>query len=71
MLRDGGADQRGTQVGTIVEGKTEFYSGRLSKKERKSNLAEEILAGALVSVFFLGGGIVGLCWCAGGGQGVR
>ena len=32
------------QVGTIVQGNTEFYSARLTKAERKINLAEEVLA---------------------------
>ncbi|KZF21206.1 Fcf2-domain-containing protein [Xylona heveae TC161] len=34
-----------SQVGTIIEGPTEFYSSRLSNKERKQTLAGEILAG--------------------------
>lgn len=33
-----------SQVGTIVEGPTEFYSGRIQKRDRKQTLAEEILA---------------------------
>ncbi|KAK9480359.1 Fcf2 pre-rRNA processing-domain-containing protein [Lipomyces japonicus] len=32
------------QTGTIVEGPTEFFSSRLTKKERKQTLADEILA---------------------------
>ncbi|KAJ2708534.1 dTDP-fucopyranose mutase [Coemansia spiralis] len=32
------------ESGTIVEGPTEFYSGRLTKKERRSNLVDEVLA---------------------------
>lgn len=32
------------QTGTIIEGNTEYYSARLSNKERKKTLAEEILA---------------------------
>lgn len=32
------------QVGTVIEGATEFYSSRLTKKQRRSNLAEEIMA---------------------------
>jgi hypothetical protein len=32
------------QVGTVIEGSTEFYSSRLTKKQRRSNLAEEIMA---------------------------
>jgi hypothetical protein len=33
-----------SQVGTLVEGPTEFYSARLTKKERKRTLVEEVLA---------------------------
>lgn len=32
-----------SQVGTIIEGPTEYFSGRLSNKERKKTLVEEIL----------------------------
>lgn len=32
------------QVGTIVEGRAEFFSGRLTRKERKRTLVEEVLA---------------------------
>ncbi|KAJ4840723.1 hypothetical protein Tsubulata_044245 [Turnera subulata] len=32
------------QVGTVVESATEFYSGRLTKKERKATLADELLS---------------------------
>eukprot|EP00961_Rhodomonas_salina_P281376 3801766-Rhodomonas_salina.1 len=32
------------QVGTVMQGAAEFYSSRLLKSERRSNLAEEILA---------------------------
>lgn len=34
-----------SQVGTIVEGPTEYYSARLSNKERKRTFVEEVLAG--------------------------
>jgi hypothetical protein len=34
-----------SQVGTIVEGATEYYSGRLDNKQRKRTLVEEVLAG--------------------------
>jgi hypothetical protein len=34
----------GLQVGRYVEGPTEFYSGRLTKKERKETFADEFLA---------------------------
>ncbi|CAB9512997.1 Deoxynucleotidyltransferase terminal-interacting protein 2 [Seminavis robusta] len=32
------------QVGTVVEGTAEFYSSRLTKKERRANLTEELMA---------------------------
>mmetsp|Transcript_5463 Transcript_5463/g.8324 ORF Transcript_5463/g.8324 Transcript_5463/m.8324 type:complete len:327 (-) Transcript_5463:52-1032(-) len=32
------------QVGTVIEGAAEFYSSRLAKKERRTNLTEEIMA---------------------------
>lgn len=32
------------QVGTVVASATEFYSGRLTKKERKATLADELLS---------------------------
>jgi len=31
-------------VGTVIEGAAEFYSSRLAKKERRTNLTEEIMA---------------------------
>lgn len=34
-----------SQVGTIIEGPTEFFSSRLTNKERKRTFVEEILAG--------------------------
>lgn len=40
---------RYAHVGRIVEGPTEFYSARLSRKERKRNLMEELLATETVS----------------------
>lgn len=33
-----------SQVGTIIEGPTEFYSGRINKKDRKKTFVEEVLA---------------------------
>ncbi|KAK2873942.1 hypothetical protein FQN49_001972 [Arthroderma sp. PD_2] len=33
-----------SQVGTIVEGPTEFFSARITNKERKKNFAEEVMA---------------------------
>jgi hypothetical protein len=32
------------QVGTVIEGRHEFYSSRLTKKERRTNLVEELMA---------------------------
>ncbi|KAK5166173.1 dTDP-fucopyranose mutase [Saxophila tyrrhenica] len=34
-----------SQVGTIVEGPTEFFSGRIENKQRKKTFVEEVLAG--------------------------
>jgi hypothetical protein len=34
-----------SQVGTIIEGPTEFFSARLTKKDRKRTFVEEVLAG--------------------------
>lgn len=34
-----------SQVGTIVEGPTEFFNGRVENKNRKRTLAEEVIAG--------------------------
>lgn len=33
-----------SQMGTIIEGPTEFFSGRLENKQRKRTLVEEVLA---------------------------
>lgn len=33
-----------SQMGTLVEGPTEFYSARLTRKERKRTLVEEVLS---------------------------
>jgi hypothetical protein len=33
-----------SQVGTIIEGATEFYSSRLKNKERKQTMLEEVVA---------------------------
>ena len=35
-----------SQVGTLKEGPTEFYSTRLTNKERKQTLVEQVLSGA-------------------------
>ncbi|PIA15459.1 Fcf2-domain-containing protein [Coemansia reversa NRRL 1564] len=32
------------EIGTIIEGPTEFYSSRLTKKQRQNNLVDELLA---------------------------
>ena len=37
------------QQGTVVEGPTEYYSSRLTKKQRGTNLVEEVLADASLS----------------------
>jgi hypothetical protein len=37
------AGTRFFQLGTVVESKAEFYSSRLTRKERKSSLADELL----------------------------
>lgn len=34
-----------SQVGTIIEGPTEFFSARLTNKDRKRTLVEEVLEG--------------------------
>lgn len=34
-----------SQVGTVIEGPTEYYSGRVSNKDRKRTFVEEVLAG--------------------------
>ena len=34
-----------SQVGTIIEGPTEFFTARLTNKERKRTLVEEVLQG--------------------------
>lgn len=34
-----------SQVGTLIEGPTEFYSARLANSDRKQTLVEEVLAG--------------------------
>lgn len=32
------------QVGTVIEGAAEFYSSRLTKKQRRTNLVKEVMA---------------------------
>lgn len=34
-----------SQVGTLIEGPTDFFSGRMSNRDRKRTLVEEVLAG--------------------------
>ena len=34
-----------SQVGTIIEGPTEYYNSRLQNKDRKKTFVEEVLAG--------------------------
>lgn len=34
-----------SQIGTIVEGPTEFFTGRVENKKRKRTFVEEVLAG--------------------------
>lgn len=41
-----------SQVGTLVEGPTEFFSSRLTNRERKRTLADEILEGERSSGVF-------------------
>jgi hypothetical protein len=41
---DAGKFPEYSQSGTVIEGPTEFYSGRIRNRERKQTLAEEILA---------------------------
>lgn len=38
-----------SQVGTIIEGPTEYFSARLSNKDRKRTLVEEVLAGEVTT----------------------
>ncbi|KAI3845263.1 hypothetical protein MKW98_009329 [Papaver atlanticum] len=39
------------QMGTVVESQTDFYSGRLTKKERKRSIAEELLHDAALGKY--------------------
>ena len=36
------------QVGTVIEGSTEYYSSRMTRKERRGNITEELMADANV-----------------------
>ncbi|KAI8872919.1 Fcf2 pre-rRNA processing, partial [Ramicandelaber brevisporus] len=42
------------QVGTVVEGATEFYSSRLTKKQRKPTLVDQLLADHETRSYFKG-----------------
>jgi hypothetical protein len=44
-------DPKLVQVGTVIEGSEEYYSSRLTKKQRRQNLAEEIMADADVKKY--------------------
>ena len=39
------------EMGTIIEGPTEFHSGRLTRKERKSSMVDEVLADAEIKQY--------------------
>ncbi|XP_061995307.1 rRNA-processing protein fcf2-like [Rosa rugosa] len=39
------------QVGTVVESSSEFFSGRLTKKERKATVAEELLSDLALATY--------------------
>jgi hypothetical protein len=39
------------QLGTVIEGAAEFYSSRLSKKQRRANLTDEIMADPAVASY--------------------
>lgn len=39
------------QVGRVVEGTAEFYSGRLTKKERKQTFADELLSSTQLKAY--------------------
>ncbi|KAK7202546.1 putative nucleolus protein required for cell viability [Myxozyma melibiosi] len=49
---DDKAEMKYFQPGTIVEGPTEFFSARLTKKERKQTLADEIMADERAKTYF-------------------
>lgn len=40
------------QFGTIIEGPTEFYSARLTKKQRKETIVDELLADSNSRTYF-------------------
>ncbi|KAL7464266.1 hypothetical protein ACHAXS_004605 [Conticribra weissflogii] len=39
------------QVGTVIEGNTEFYSSRLTRRERRGNLTEELMANGDIAAY--------------------
>ncbi|KAL6190757.1 hypothetical protein ACLB2K_037151 [Fragaria x ananassa] len=39
------------QVGTVVESASDFFSGRLTKKERKATVAEELLSDPVLATY--------------------
>jgi hypothetical protein len=42
------------QAGTVIEGAAEFYSSRLTKKQRKSSLVQEVMADPSVAAYAQG-----------------
>ncbi|KAI9785021.1 MAG: hypothetical protein M1839_001218 [Geoglossum umbratile] len=48
----GGQFPEFSQVGTIVEGSTEFFSARIPNKQRKKTFVDEVLAGEKESGYF-------------------
>jgi hypothetical protein len=42
-LNASNSPQTSQQVGTVVEGAAEFYSSRMTKKERKQTIVDEIM----------------------------
>lgn len=39
------------QIGTVVEGAADFFSGRLTKRERKGTFAEEVMVDAGIKTY--------------------
>jgi Fcf2 pre-rRNA processing len=48
---DNNKNKHMVQVGTVIEGAAEFYSSRLTKKERRTNFTDEILADPSISTY--------------------
>lgn len=40
------------QIGTVIQGPTEYYSSRLQRKERRENIVQELLADAEANSYF-------------------